>query len=158
MRGTWSHDFEKDVWKDLKANGGTKAFETQSPEPEQIGYYDPARKLVVVQRHYDSYHFDPVKNEWKKTRTGDKDDGKTPYGHDARSVMYHDAASGHGLLVQFQTNTLWAYDPDAATWTKLAPDGDPMPTGNKRLAYCDPVAGVVVVLDGTTAWAYRYAR
>ena len=156
MRGTWVHDYDKDTWKDLKANGDPKAFEKEAAEPEQIGYYDPGRKIVVAQRHYDSHHYDPVKNVWKKTRTGNKDDDKTPYGHDARSVMYHDAKSGHGLLVQFQTNTVWAYDPDAASWTKLAPDGDPMPTGNKRLAYVDPKAGVVVVIDGVTVWAYRY--
>ena len=156
MRGTWVHDFDKDTWKDVKANGGGKDFEKESPEPEQIGYYDPARKIVVAHRHYDTSHYDVVKNEWKKTRTGNKDDDKTPYGHDARSVMYRDAKSGHGLLVQFQTNTVWAYDPDAGTWTKLAPDGDPMPTGNKRLAYVDPAAGVVVVIDGVAVWAYRY--
>jgi hypothetical protein len=88
--------------------------------------------------------------------TGDKDDGRSPYGHDARSVMYHDPASGHGLLVQFQTNTIWAYDPDKTVWSKLAPEGDPMPTGNKRLAYFDPAAKVLVVIDGTLVWAYRY--
>ena len=156
MRGTWLHDFAADTWKDLKANGGGKAFEAAAPEPEQIGYYDPTRKLVVAHRHYDTSHFDPKKNEWSKVRTGDKADGRTPYGHDARAVFYHDPASGHGLLVQFETNTLWAYDPDAAAWTKLAPEGDPMPTGSKRLAYLDPARNALVVIDGTTAWAYRY--
>jgi hypothetical protein len=156
MRGTWVHDYEKDAWRDLKANTDPKAFEKEAAEPEQIGYYDPARKIIVAHRHYDTSHYDVVKNVWKKTRTGNKDDDKTPYGHDARSVMYHDAKSGHGLLVQFQTNTVWAYDPDAATWAKLAPDGDAMPTGGKRLAYFDPAAGVVVVIDGVTVWAYRY--
>jgi hypothetical protein len=27
MHGTWLHDFEKDVWRDLKSNGGGKTFE-----------------------------------------------------------------------------------------------------------------------------------
>jgi hypothetical protein len=87
---------------------------------------------------------------------GAKDDGRTPYGHDARSVLYHDPASGHGLLAQFETNSLWAYDPDRPAWTKLAPEGDPMPTGSKRLAYLDPAQNVLVVIDGTAVWAYRY--
>ncbi len=156
MHGTWLHDFDKDTWRDLKANGGGKPFEKESPEPEQIGYYDPVRKIVIVQRHHDTHHYDPKKNEWKKVLTGDKDDGKSPYGHDARSVLYHDPVSGHGLLVQFQTNTVWAYDPDKAAWSKLAPEGDPMPTGNRRLAYVDPARNAVVVIDGTTVWAYRY--
>src|SRR5690606_24021846 len=149
MHGTWLHDFEKDAWRDLKANGGGKAFERESPAPEQIGYYDPGRKIVVAHRHHDTFHYDPKSNAWKKVLTGNKEDGRTPYGHDARSVLYHDPASGHGLLVQFQTNTVWAYDPDGPAWRKLAPDGDPMPTGTKRLAYVDPAMNALVVLDGT---------
>ena len=154
--GTWRHDFEKDTWTDLKANGGGVAFERESPEPEQIGYYDPMRKLLVVQRHHDTHHYDVTKNAWRKVLAGDKDDGKTPYGHDARSVFYHDPASGHGLLVQLQTNAVWAYDPAKVAWTKLAPEGDPMPTGGKRLAYVDPALNALVVIDGVTVWAYRY--
>lgn len=156
MHGTWLHDFEKDTWRDLKANGGGMAFEAESPQPEQIGYYDPARKVVVAQRQHDTFHFDPRANAWKKTVAGNPDDGKTPFGHDARAVVHHDPHSGHGLLVQFQTNTVWAYDPDRAAWTRLAPEGDPMPTGGKRLAYFDPALNALVVIDGTTVWAYRY--
>jgi hypothetical protein len=156
MHGTWVHDFGKDTWRDLKANGGGKAFEKESPEPEQIGYYDPKRKIIVVHRHYDTHHFDPKKLEWSKVRTGNKEDGLTPYGHDARSVLYHDPLSGHGLLVQFETNTVWAYDPDKVVWTKLALEGELMPTGNKRLAYFDHAQNVLVVIDGTKIWAYRY--
>ncbi len=156
MHGTWLHDFEADTWKNLKANGGEAAFEKESPAPEQIGYYDPTRKIVVVQRQHDAFHFDPRKLEWKKVLIGDKDDGKTPFGHDARSPMYFDPVSGHGLLIQFQTNTLWAYDADKVAWTKLSPEGDLMPTGNKRLAYVDQAQNALVVIDGTTVWAYRY--
>ncbi|HEX4610010.1 MAG TPA: hypothetical protein VH092_17590 [Urbifossiella sp.] len=156
MRGTWVHDFDKDTWRDLKSNGGGKAFEQQAPEPEQVGYYDPGRKVVVVHRSHETFHFDPRANEWKKVLTGNKDDGRTPFGHDARCVFYHDPASGHGLLVQFETNTVWAYDPDRPAWTKLAPAGDPMPTGGKRLAYVDPALNAVVVIDGTAVWVYRY--
>jgi hypothetical protein len=76
MRGTWLHDLDKDVWKDLKANGGGKAFEAQSPEPEQIVYYDPKRKILVVQRHYDTHHYDPAKNEWKKVLVGTRRTGR----------------------------------------------------------------------------------
>ena len=70
--------------------------------------------------------------------------------------MYHDPVSGHGLSVEFKTNTLWSYDPDRRKWTKLAPEGDPMPTGKKRLAYFDPTHNVFVIIDGTTVWVYRY--
>ncbi len=30
------------------------------------------------------------------------------------------------------------------------------PDGNRRLAYVDPARNAVVVIDGTTVWAYRY--
>jgi hypothetical protein len=76
--------------------------------------------------------------------------------HRSHSWNRHRALLGHGFLVQFQTNTVWAYDPDKTAWTKLAPEGDPMPTGGKRPAYCDPASNVLAVIDGTTLWAYRY--
>jgi hypothetical protein len=55
-----------------------------------------------------------------------------------------------------KSNTLWTYNPDKIAWTKLAPRGDAMPEGNKRLAYFVPIRGVFVVIQDTTVWAYRY--
>ena len=86
----------------------------------------------------------------------DKEAKEVPYGHDAYSPMYYDPVSGHGLLVEFKANALWAYDPDRLKWTKLAPEGDLMPTGKKRLAYFDPIQKVFVIIEGTTVWVYRY--
>ncbi len=163
MHGTWKFDYDKPAWTDLKSNGDAKAFEKEAAEPEQIGYYDPKRKMLIAQRHHATHHYDVTKNEWKKVLSGNKDDGLSPFGHDARSVMHHDPATGLGLLTQFSTeqqkpsNTLWAYDPDKTTWTKLKPDGDPMPTGSRQLGYVDPVAKVLIVLDGVNVWAYRHA-
>ena len=156
LRATWLHDYETGEWRDLKANGDPDVFQSQSPRPEQIGYYDPKRQLLIVQRHHDTHHYEVKKNSWTKVLTGDPDDGRTPYGHDARSVFYHDSVSGHGMLVQFQTNTIWVYDPDKISWTRQTPKGDAMPTGRKRLAYVDSAMNVVVVIEGTRIWAYRY--
>ena len=111
---------------------------------------------MIIHRHYDTHHYDVKTNNWQKVLTGNKEDGKTPYGHDARSVFYHDPNSGDGLLVQFQTNTLWAYDPDPHLWKPLQPSGDAMPDGKKRLAYFDKVLNVMVVIDRTQVWVYRY--
>lgn len=187
MRATWLYNYEKNTWKNLEPNGGGKAFENNAPNPEQIGYYDPARKMLIAHRHYDTHHYHIKKNEWTKVIEGRKPEEKneksednhqksddkqpsarekkdnsdapiTPYGHDARSVFYHDPTTGHGLLVQFQTNTLWSYNPDQLTWTKLNPQGDPMPTGRKRLAYVDPARNVVVVIEGVKVWAYRFKK
>jgi hypothetical protein len=156
MRATWLFDAKANTWKNLNANGDAKQFERHAAEPEQIGYYDPKRKQLIIQRHWATHHYDVAKNAWTKVIDEEKKSPRVPYGHDARSLMYHDPHSGHGLLVQFQTNTLWTYDPDKRAWTKLQPKGDPMPTGGKRLAYFDPERNVFVVIDGTTVWAYRY--
>ena len=156
MRATWRYDGAKASWSNLQANGDAKAFEREAAQPEQIGYYDTARKQLIVHRHYDTHHYDVKSNRWTRVLSGNKKDGRTPYGHDARAVFYGDPVSGHGLLVQFQTNTIWAYDTQKVSWTRLGLKGDPMPTGNKRLAYVDPAMNVVVVIDRTEIWAYRY--
>ncbi|MER3417430.1 MAG: hypothetical protein C4297_14660 [Gemmataceae bacterium] len=152
MHGTWLYDARSNSWKDLKANGSLAEFEKQSPPPEQVGCYDSKRKLLLVQRHKDTFHYNPQTNAWKKVLT----EGEAPDGHDAWAPMYYDPHSGHALLVDFKTNTLWAYDPDQPGWTKLNPVGDPMPQGHKRLAYFDPAHNVFVIIQGTTVWAYRY--
>ena len=156
MQGTWKYDPKANAWADLKANGGGKPFEKEAAEPEQVGYYDPARKLLIVHRHKATHHYDVKANAWKKVLSFDKDSEEVPYGHDASSTFQHDPASGHGLLLDYKSNSLWAYDPDKTAWTKLAPEGDPMPKDGKRLAYFDPKLKVFAVIDGVKVWAYRY--
>lgn len=158
MHGTWLYDAKANAWKDLKANAGAKDFEKNAAEPEQVGYYDAKRKLLITHRHKTTAHYDPKGNAWKKVIDADKDSDKVPHAHDAYAPAYHDPVSGHGLLVEWKTNTLWAYDPDRTAWTKLQPSGDKMPLGNKRLAYLDPARNVFVVVDGVKVWAYRYRK
>jgi hypothetical protein len=158
MKGTWVYDAEANAWRDLKANADAGDFEKQSPAPEQVGYYDPARRMLVVHEHKTTFHLDVKTAEWKKVLTADKDSDRVPYGHDAYSPMFRDTVGGGGLLVEFKTDTVWAYDPDKIAWTRLRPEGDPMPEGGKRLAYFDPVGGVLVVIRGTKVWAYRPPR
>ena len=156
MQGTWKYDPEKNGWTNLKANGGGEEFEKESAEPEQVGYYDPARKMLIVHRHKSTHHYDVKTNAWKKVLGFDKDSGEVPYGHDAFSTFQHDPASGHGLLLDYKANALWAYDPDRTSWTKLRPEGDAMPKDGKRLAYFDPLRKVFVIVDGVKVWVYRY--
>jgi hypothetical protein len=156
MRATWLYDAPTNSWKDLKANGQAAEFEKQAAEPEQVGYYNPQRKLLIAHRHKATSHYDIERNAWRKVIDAAADAADVPYGHDAFSPMYYDSASGHGLLVEFKTHTLWSYDPDRTQWTKLEYTGDKMPTGGKRLAYFDHAQRVFVVLDGVTVWAYRY--
>ncbi|MEZ6143205.1 MAG: hypothetical protein R3B84_21785 [Zavarzinella sp.] len=155
MQATWLYDRKSNTWKDLKENGDKKVFEKQAPQPEQIGYYDPHRKLLVVHRHYDTFHYDIAKNAWSQVRAGNKEDGKTPYGHDARSIFYEDTTNKGGLLFHFESDRFWWYSPDKVTWTPLTPTGDPIPKGSKRLGYFDPRHQVFVILADTTVWAFR---
>jgi hypothetical protein len=60
------------------------------------------------------------------------------YGYDALAPMYYDPISGDGVLFQFQTNTLWSYNPDAKRWTELTPEGDPMPKGKSSSGVLRP--------------------
>lgn len=156
MQATWLYDAKTNSWNNLKANDDTGDFEQQAAEPEQVGYSDPKRKLVIIQRHKATHHYDVPANKWQKVISADKDSEDVPYGHDAYAPIYHDPTSGHGLLLELKPSLLWAYDPDKIAWTKLAPEGDKMPEGTKRLAYFDPAHNVFIVIQDTTVWAFRY--
>lgn len=154
MRATWLYDPAANTWRDLGASGRGADFAQAAPQPEQIAYYDPQRHIVVAQRGLDTYHFDVNNRQWTKVVSGDE--AHVPFGHDRFASIAFDPRSGHGLLVDMKRNTLWAYDPDKPAWTRLTPAGAPMPAGKKRLPYFDPAYGVLVVIDGTKVWAYRY--
>lgn len=155
MQASWLYDAKSNAWKNLQANGASADFARHAAEPEQVGYYDSKRQLLITHRHKATAHYDPKNNAWKKVIDAPKDSETVPYGHDAYSPMVHDPVSGHGLLVEFKTHTLWAYDPEQTSWTRLRPEGDPMPEGGKRLAYFDPAHNAFVIIDGTKVWAYR---
>ncbi|MFT3759458.1 hypothetical protein [Thauera sp.] len=158
MRGTWRFDIQNLRWYDLGAKGqGGGSFAAESPAPEQVGYYDPRRDILVVQRGRATYHFDVRTRTWSKVREEDKDGQAVPDGHDAWTTFVHHPRSGHGLLVDFRQNAIWSYRPDTHEWRKLEPNGSSMPAGRKRLAYLDPLHDVLVVIDGIDVWAYRYS-
>lgn len=158
MLATWLYRPASNTWKNLKANAEKGDFQSQAPKTEQVGYYDPALKAIVAQRGYGTFHFDIEKRRWSRVLSKPKGEEDWPNGHDAYAPLYRDPQTGHGLLVNFKTNELWAYDPAGNDWTKLDPEGSPMPDrhGQKRLAYYDHEHSVFVVIDGTKVWAYRY--
>lgn len=156
MRGTWLFNQEKIAWTNLSEKTSEKEFEQQAAEPEQVGYYDPKRKQLIVHRHYATHHYDIAENHWTKVVDSSAEKGDVPYGHDAYSPMYYDPATGHGLLLEYKANKLWSYDPATVAWKQLTPDGDPFPDGSKRLVYFDHARNVLVVIRDTTVWAYRY--
>lgn len=154
MRATWLYQPAQQRWSELRANVESRDFDAQAPGPELVGYHDPRRKLVIVRRGSDTFHFDTMALRWRRVAAQGPAD--MPLGHDARTPFCYDAASGHGLLVDFRTRALWAYDPDALRWSRLDPRGSPMPDGRKMLAYADAAHNALVVIDDTTVWAYRY--
>lgn len=158
MRGTWLYKPEVQQWSQLPANRLRKDFRDQAPTRELVGYYDPKRKLVVAQQEKSTFHFDIANLEWIKVLAEPADSGLVPRGHDARTVFHHDLVSGAGLLVNLFEHTLWAYEPDLRRWTRLEPTGDPIPKGERMLAYVDPLRNVLVVIDDVTVWVYRYER
>lgn len=155
-RGTWRLDARRMRWEDLKPQGRSDRFQSEAPAPEQVAYYDARRDMLVVQRGRATFHFDVRTRTWAKVRAEPEDSTAVPDGHDARTVFVYDPGSSHGLLVDYRNDALWSYQPDTQQWTRLTPDGDPMPDGRKRLAYFDPVHEVLVVIEGVKVWAYRY--
>lgn len=77
MHGTWLHNFDNDTWRNLKSNGGGKPFKNASHGARTIGYYDPQRKLIIVQRHHDTHHFD-VREE-RVEEGADRRQGRRPF-------------------------------------------------------------------------------
>jgi hypothetical protein len=156
MRGTWLFDSRSRKWTDLKPNAERADFKVQAPSLEQVGYYDPVRRILVSQRFSDTFHFELRTRTWKQVHDAPDKSDRVPYGHDARTPFYYDPVSGHGLLFDLTSSALWSYDPGRIAWTRLQPSGDPVPAGKRRLAYFDPARNVLVVIDDTTVWAYRY--
>jgi hypothetical protein len=158
MLATWLYRPQTGQWENLHTNAATKDFASASPKTEQVGYYDPTRKIVVSQCAFETFHLDVTTRQWSKVSSRPEREQAWANGHDAFAPMYFDPVSRHGLLVDFRTNALWSYDPASGRWAQLVPEGPLMPTGRKRLAYFDIEHGVLVVIDGTVVWAYRYSR
>lgn len=156
MRSTWLYDPAEKRWERLAVAAKKNDFEQQAPSMELVGYHDPVRKLVVARQGRGTFHFDTQTRTWTKVDETPSGEGSVPDGHDARNVFYHDPVSGHGLLVDFASRSVWSYDPDRSIWNKRESQGDPMPAGKRMLAYFDQAQGVLVVIDDLEVWVYRY--
>ncbi len=155
MRSTWLYDARADRWRNLEANATTGDFSREAPGAELVGYHDPQRKLVVVQRGRDTFHLDTVAQRWRKVSADSVSPDSAPEGHDARTPYYRVASSGQGMLMDRRPRKLWAYDPDRIRWTQLKPEGPPIPDGRRVLSYADPARDVFVVIDDRQVWVYR---
>lgn len=156
MRATWLYSTTSGGWRKLTEHGTAVDYVKDLPAQEQVGYYDPRRAMLVVMRGGRVAHFDVARNHWAKVLDLPKDSADAPDAHDARTPIYYDPVSGHGLLFDLKDDAVWSYDPDAKHWSRQAVSGDPVPQGKKRLSYFDPRHNVLVVIDGVKVWAYRY--
>lgn len=156
MRSTWLYEPDKTRWQKLAVATKKNDFEQSAPSRELVGYHDPVRQLVIARQGRGTFHFDTRRRVWEKVDETPADAAVVPDGHDARNVFYHDPGSGHGLLVDFSSQSIWSYDPDRAAWHQQVPVGDPMPAGKRMLAYLDHEYGVLVVIEDRGVWAYRY--
>lgn len=156
QQSTWLYKPATAEWTDLHPNQRLGDFKTQAPAPEQVAYVDPVRNIMVAHSKRSTHHFDIAQSQWKKVLDAPDDSDAVPTGHDARTVLYYDPISGHGILSELASGKLWAYDPVAIAWHKLAPRGAALPSGSRRLAYFDIARNVFVVLQRDAVWAYRY--
>lgn len=155
LQATWLLGAEQG-WKKLSDPKITPGFERNAPGRELVGYHDPKRQLVVAQWRKGSYHFDTRSRQWTCTIRPDTS-AEVPDGYDASTVFYGDGITGRGLLLDFRTRELWAYDPDRPHWDRLSPAGDAMPAGTRMLACFDHALGVIAVLNDAEVWVYRPA-
>lgn len=152
---TWLFDSQRRSWKLLCDDSASLPIET-------LVCHDPQRKLLIA-------HRGPAKGElprtWHMSLAGGTPGGweqvlqaaDLPNGHDARSWMYFDPIGKVALLYERKTKSIWSYDPAAAQWSKLAPEGPAPPFEPKErvLAYMDPVRNVFVVIGYGRVWFYR---
>ncbi|WP_159099501.1 hypothetical protein [Parazoarcus communis] len=156
MRATWHYEPVKRAWTLLPLNTEEKDFKQQAPSRELVGYYDMRRGIVVAQQGKSTFHLDVVRRRWEKVLNAPENSDAVPFGHDAKTSFYYDAASGDGLLLDHEKKELWAYTPDTSSWRVLNPSGDPMPKGDRLLAYADPALNAFVVIDDRMVWVYRH--
>ena len=156
MRGTWLYRASSSTWQNLEPNADTGDFSSQAPTREQLAYLDTRRQVLVAQHEADTYELDLESLTWRMVLSKPPGAEAWPQGHDASAVMYFHPVSGHGLLLDYRSNRLWAYDPVGPAWRMLEPRGPGMPQGQRRLAYVDEALGIFVVIDDREVWAYRY--
>ena len=156
MRATWLYSRETREWRKLTEHGTAIDYVKDLPAREQVGYYDPGRRILVVMRGGRVAHFDVARKKWTTVLDLPESGEEKPDAHDARTPIYYDPVSGHGVLCDFGESAIWTYNPDTARWRRQFVSGDPMPVGKKRLAYLDPQHNVLVVIDGVRVWVYRY--
>jgi hypothetical protein len=152
LSASWLLDSGHGAWRVIADAKSSPGFADHAPGRELVGYHDPVRKRIVAQYRNDTFHFDTGTRRWARSVASGSVDG-----HDAHTGFYRHPATGLGLLVDFRDGRLHAYDPDQARWRTIKPDGEPMPSGPRVLAFIDQQLNVLAVIDDTEVWVYKPA-
>jgi hypothetical protein len=154
-RKTWLFESGPQRWKLLPSTANAPGA-VRTPARESVSYYDSVRNLLVAHRGTRSFFFDVDALQWRLVADHGGPSGPAPDAHDAWSPAYFDAVSAQGLLADFRSHTVWAFDPGQLSWQALEPKGPVMPTDARKLCYFDPARNVLVVI-GEQIWVYRHA-
>lgn len=158
--GMHVYDAADNAWTDLAPNGGTSLYHSaDAPRAESVMCVDRARGIVVAQSpDRRTYHYELATNAWSRVLSPE-DEAVAPEGHDARAQMYFDPASGECLLYETRRpDGLWSYDAGARVWTRIVPEGPPVPDTGRVISYVDEARNVFVISVGVNTWVYRHRR
>jgi N-acetylneuraminic acid mutarotase len=148
---TWGYDPGGNTWTNLSPPGalppardsGAMAYDSNRGKVFLFGGYDGSAYLN------DTFAYDRKLNTWTFVDPAGK---QVPPGRDLAAMVY-DSVRGKVLLFGGWNgstffNDIWAFDPDANTWTDLSPAG-PLPSARltHSLVY-DSTNGVVYLFGG----------
>jgi hypothetical protein len=168
-KGTWSFDFEKKKWTELKPKASPPPLFLHSMVYDstndvtllfggQTGNYSTGKTLN------ETWAYHSGRNTWEK-----RNPRKSPPPRASAQACF-DSVNGVMLLFgghsevyprrsegRSYTDT-WAYDYRADAWTEMKPKNAPAGSGVRFMAF-DPVNNVAINVDGGVkkqTWAYRY--
>lgn len=154
-RNSWLLDPRTGTWTAAKSskvslsNSSMVCFDTH--RKLMIGYVGSSKSQRTWQMPVRS----DLSGEWKLTN----DNADLPEAREANAFLYYDPVGKVALLYALKSNTIWAYEPEKTTWTKLAPKGPlgiPKKKRGRQVAYFDTARNVFVLIGADEAWCYRY--
>ena len=164
--GMWLYTSGTNTWKQL---GDSRKYGKDLSGFTCVMAYLPDRKILVSHcragkgkpstGYPESWttHYEVANDRWKRVFHS-REKNNPPPGMDSRTNFAYDPVGKVCLLWDPDwTRSLWAYDPEKVTWTKLEIKGEAPPTRGRdvKLAYYDAARNVFVI---NGQWVYRHKR
>lgn len=162
----WSWDPTRDVWQELKPNGGKSIADLVdrksgcAPPEEQVIRYSPKQKKAYGFRGSAVYAYDVDKNEWSKVCADPR-----IAAHDAHTGIAYDSVNDVFIYTrkdaQKEQVKLAIFIPATNTWETPEIRGPALPDPQYAYLKCffHPVHNVYVIATGTSpVWVYRYKK